>query len=157
MTTINPQDEIDEVRANCGGAGESNLPEADIDSALSMADEETTERTGMLPSDLRLPHLRRKMKLLIATAYLMVRFTDMKDVRFSIVRELELLTNAMKVLESTDEDDESIIDSDPTVTADAQQINYWTRGKKRSLITSRFRAGYNADDYATIRQGWATY
>jgi hypothetical protein len=152
MTTINPADEIAEVRANCGGAGEGNLPEIDIDSALSMADEETTERTGLLPNDPRLPQLRRKMKLLIATAYLMVRFADMKDVRFSIIRELELLTASMKVLESTDEDDESIIDSDPGTTADQQQLNYWVRGKHRSILSTRGRVGI-ADDFTTVRAG----
>jgi hypothetical protein len=152
MTTINPQDEIDEVRSNCGGTSEANLSDADIDSALSMANEETTERTGLLENDQRLPSLRRKMKLLIATAYLLIRFADMKDVRFSIIRELELLTAAMKVLESTDTDDESLIISDPGVTADQQQLNYWVRGKHRSILSTRGRMGI-ADDFTTVRAG----
>jgi hypothetical protein len=155
MTTINPQDEIDEVRANCGGAGESNLPEADIDMALSMANEETTERTGLLPTDPRLPHLRRKMKLLIATAYLLTRFSDMDKVRDSITREVRDLTNTMKVLESTDEDEESLIDSNPYDYEQVNQVNYWggaMGGTKKSI--NRHRNPYSnvyPQDYEIIR------
>lgn len=149
---INPQDEIDEVRQNCGSPGESNLSDADIDLALSGANEETTERTGLLETDPRYPHLRRKMKLLLATAYLLIRFSDMDKIRDSIVREVERLTTNMKTFESTDEDEESIIDSDPYATADAQQVNYWVGGQKRT--TSRTRSIYgNATEYWNVRLG----
>lgn len=155
MTTINPQDEIDEVRANCGGAGESNLPEIDIDSALSMADEETTERTGLLPSDARLPHLRRKMKLLIATAYLLTRFADMDKIRDSITREVRDLTNQMKILESTDADEESLIDSNPYDYELANQVNYWggTVGSTKKSVNKHRNPYSNVypQDYEIIR------
>ena len=149
---INPQDEIDEVRLNCGSPGESNLSDADIDASLSGANEETTERTGLLETDPRYPHLRRKMKLLLATAYLLIRFSNMDKIRDSIIREVERLTTQMKTLESTDEDEESIIDSDPYATADAQQINYWVGGKKRTMGATRTVYG-NADEYWTVRLG----
>jgi hypothetical protein len=149
---INPQDEIDAVRANCGSPGESNLSDADIDDALSGANEETTERTGLLETDPRYPHLRRKMKLLLATAYLLMRFDKMVQVRDSLVREIERLTTQMKTFESTDEDEESIIDSDPYATADAQQVNYWVGGKKRTVAGTRTLYG-NASEYWTIRLG----
>jgi hypothetical protein len=153
MTTINPADEILEVRTNCGGAGESNLPEADIDMALSMADEETTERTGLLPTDPRLPHLRRKMKIMIATGYLLIRFSDMDKIRDSIMREVERLTNTMKILESTDEDEESLISSDPYDYEVANQVNYWggmMGGTKKSI--NKYRSLYaNSADYKIIR------
>src|SRR3954453_22825577 len=110
---VNDQSEIDTVRQNCGGTGESNLADADIDDALSSANEEATERTGLLETDPRYPHLRKKMKILLATAYLLIRFDKMIPVRDSIVREIERLTTQMKTFESTDEDEESIIDSDP--------------------------------------------
>lgn len=149
---INPQDEIDEVRLNCGSPGESNLSDLDIDNALAGANEETTERTGLLETDPRYPHLRRKMKLLLATSYLLIRFSDMDKMRDSINREIERLTTQMKTFESTDEDEESIIDSDPYATADAQQINYWVGGKKRTMGTTRTIYGY-ADEYWSVRLG----
>jgi hypothetical protein len=148
---INPQTEIDEVRLNCGSPGESNLSDADIDSALSGANEETTERTGLLESDVRYPSLRRKMKLLLATAYLLIRFSNMDKVRDSIIREVERLTTQMKTFESTDEDEESIIDSDPFATADAQQINYWVNGQKRT--TSGTRTIRYGSDFWRVRTG----
>lgn len=135
---INPQDEIDEVRLNCGSPGESNLSDLDIDNALSGANEEATERTGLIETDPRYPHLRRKMKLLLATSYLLIRFSNMDKMRDSIIREVERLTTQMKTFESTDEDEESIIDSDPYATADAQQVNYWVGGKKRSIGATRY-------------------
>jgi hypothetical protein len=149
---VNPQDEIDEVRLNCGSPGESNLSDADIDAALSGANEETTERTGLLENDPRYPHLRRKMKLLLATAYLLIRFSNMDKIRDSIVREVERLTTQLKTFESTDEDEESIIDSDPYATADAQQINYWVGGRKRTIAGTRTLYG-NAAEYWTVRLG----
>lgn len=149
---INPQDEIDEVRLNCGSPGESNLADADIDAALSASNEETTERTGLLETDPRYPSLRRKMKLLLATAYLLIRFSNMDKVRDSIIREVERLTTQMKTFESTDEDEESIIDSDPYATADAQQINYWVGGKKRTTGTTRTLYG-DAAEYWRVRTG----
>lgn len=149
---INPQDEIDEVRLNCGSPGESNLADVDIDAALSASNEETTERTGLLETDPRYPSLRRKMKLLLATAYLLIRFSNMDKVRDSIIREVERLTTQMKTFESTDEDEESIIDSDPYATADAQQINYWVGGKKRTTGTTRTLYG-DAAEYWRVRTG----
>lgn len=144
MTVVNPQDEIDEVRSNCGGTSESNLPEADIDIALSEANEEATERTGLTEDDPHYPYLRRKMKLLIATAYLLIRFSNMVDTRASILKEIEDLTKQMTELESTDEFDESLFDSvdspSPgsggitTDSSDAQQINFWNNGTHRSGI-----------------------
>lgn len=150
---INPQDEIDEVRLNCGSPGEANLADADIDNALSGANEEATERTGLLETDPRYPHLRRKMKLLLATSYLLIRFSNMDKIRDSIVREVERLTTQLKTFESTDEDEESIIDSDPLATADAQQVNYWVRGKKRTTATTRSLYG-NAAEYWYVRLGY---
>lgn len=149
---INPQDEIDEVRLNCGSPGESNLSDADIDAALASSNEETTERTGLLETDPRYPHLRRKMKLLLATSYLLIRFSDMDKIRDSIIREVERLTTQMKTFESTDEDEESIIDSDELATADAQQVNFWTGGKKRTLgMTSR--SVYGNTEVWSVRTG----
>ena len=150
--TINPSDEIEEVRVNCGSPGESNLSDADIDAALSSSNEETTERTGLLETDPRYTHLRRKMKLLLATAYLLIRFANMDKIRDSIIREVERLTTQMKTFESTDEDEESIIDSDPYATADAQQVNYWVGGKKRTTGATRTIYG-NATDYWYVRLG----
>lgn len=150
---INPQDEIDEVRLNCGSPGEANLADADIDNALSGANEEATERTGLLETDPRYPHLRRKMKLLLATSYLLIRFSNMDKIRDSIVREVERLTTQMKTFESTDEDEESIIDSDSLATADAQQVNYWVRGKKRTIAGTRTIYG-NPAEYWYVRLGY---
>lgn len=149
---INPQDEIDEVRLNCGSPGESNLSDADIDAALSSSNEETTERTGLLETDPRYPHLRRKMKLLLATSYLLIRFSDMDKIRDSIIREVERLTTQMKTFESTDEDEESIIDSDELATADAQQVNFWTGGKKRTLGMTG-RSVYGNTEVWSVRTG----
>jgi len=149
---INPTDEIDEVRLNCGSPGESNLSDADIDIALSGANEEATERTGLLETDPRYPHLRRKMKMLLATSYLLIRFSGQDKMRDSINREIERLTTQMKTFESTDEDEESIIDSDDLATADAQQVNYWINGTKRSTGKTRTLYG-NADEYWLIRLG----
>jgi len=142
---VNDQSEIDTVRQNCGGTGESNLADADIDDALSSANEETVERTGLLETDPRYPHLRKKMKILLATAYLLIRFDKMIPVRDSIVREIERLTTQMKTFESTDEDEESIIDSDPYATADAQQVNYWVGGKKRTTGSTRYVVGIDQE------------
>ena len=150
---INPQDEIDEVRLNCGSPGESNLSDLDIDNALSGANEEATERTGLLETDPRYPHLRRKMKLLLATSYLLIRFSDMDKMRDSIIREIERLTTQMKTFESTDEDEESIIDSDPYATADAQQVNYWVSGQKRTTGATRRVWNINTNDYWYVRLG----
>lgn len=149
---INPQDELDEVRLNCGSPGESNLSDADIDAALSSSNEETTERTGLLETDPRYPHLRRKMKLLLATSYLLIRFSDMDKIRDSIIREVERLTTQMKTFESTDEDEESIIDSDELATADAQQVNFWTGGKKRTLGNA-IRSVYGNTEIWSVRTG----
>jgi hypothetical protein len=57
----------------------------------------------------------------------------------------------MKTFESTDADEESIIDSDPLATADAQQINYWVRGTKRTIAGTRF-IGYGAE-FWRVRTG----
>lgn len=150
---INPQDEIDEVRLNCGSPGEANLSDTDIDIALSGANEEATERTGLLETDPRYPHLRRKMKMLLATSYLLIRFSGQDKMRDSLNREIERLTTQMKTFESTDEDEESIIDSDFTATADAQQVNYWVYGKKRTLGSTRRLFDVNANDYWYVRLG----
>ena len=139
MPTINPQDEIDEVRLNCGSPGENNLSDADIDSALSSADDETTERTGLLPTDNRLPNMRRKMKLLLATSYLLIRFSGQDKNRDSIVREVERMTNNMKILETTDTDDETLTDTiDDDEYSQGLQMNYWRDGTRRTLPI-RFR------------------
>jgi len=95
------------------------------------------------------------MKLLIATAYLLTRFSDMDKVRDSITREVRDLTNTMKVLESTDEDEESLIDSNPYDYEQVNQVNYWggaMGGTKKSI--NRHRNPYSnvyPQDYEIIR------
>lgn len=150
MSYVNPSDERTEVRMNCGNTGESNLAEADIDKALSMADEETTERTGLLPDDIRMPDLRRKMKVLIASAYLMIRFSNLVDVRASVLKEIDNLTEKMQVLEDTSAiDDETIMEEGVDDEYVASTVSsFWTGGKRRS--SSRVTDG------STVT-GWAEY
>lgn len=136
VTYQNSEDERVEVRRNCGNTSTSNLPEKDVDEALSMADEETTERTGLLPTDPRLPLLRRKMKILLASAYLMIRFSNLVEVRASVLKEIDNLTEQMKVLEDTGvSDDESIIEGDEYIQM--QNVNYWSNGQRRSSTQGR--------------------
>lgn len=150
VTYVNPEDERIEVRGNCGGTAESNLAEADIDKALSAADEETTERTGLLPGDARMVQMRRKMKVLLASAYLMIRFSNLIDVRANILKEIDGMTEQMKVLEDTGVgDDESIIEG--TDVPEYRDEGIWVGGTRFSR-GGRGTSGL-ADEYILTRLG----
>lgn len=156
ITYLNPSDERAEVRLNCGNTGETNLHEADIDKSLSMANEETTERTGLLPSDTKHAGMRRKMKVLLASSYLMIRFSNLIEVRANILKEIDGMTEQMKTLEDTGaDDDESLIEGDEDDYAAMQQVNFWTKGTRRSVVAQgRLKSVYGyADDYIIARVG----
>jgi hypothetical protein len=144
MPTVNPQDEINEVRANTGGIGVLNLGDAEIDTALSAADQETTERTGLDSNSTYKPYLRRKIKILVATAYLLIRFKNSKDVLRIINDEIRQTQTLLSQPDLSDTDDETIIDSNDSIDGYvtlATQLNYWSGPRKRSVGTGRYSGG----------------
>lgn len=153
---VNPTDEINEVRANTGGVGVLNLDDATIDAALTAANDETTERTGLDASTTYKPALRRKFKILVATAYLLLQFKGTKDLSNTINKELDILEKRLALPDLSDTDDETIIDTTDNnlnIELQTEQINYWVGGRRKSIGKARYPGGYYNDLAYSARYG----
>lgn len=113
-STENPDEEINEVRANLGKTSSSNVSNTEIDLALTGANDQVLEDTGFnTESDppYQKPELIKKLKILNATAYLLIRFADKVELRESILKEIARNNKNITDAEIADTDEETIIDS----------------------------------------------
>lgn len=108
----NSSTDIDEVRYNLGKTASSNVSDAEIDKALIDADDQVLEDTGFNSvSDPAYPKpgLIRKLKILNATAYLLIRFADKVELRNSILGEITRNNKKITHPGVSDDDQETII------------------------------------------------
>lgn len=108
---VNLQAEIDEARFLAGSVASANLLDSNIDQALTESNDEVTERTGMDSTSTYLPNLRRKMKILVAVADLLIPFKNSSDIRDSILKEIENVETRLTNPHPNDPDSESLVDS----------------------------------------------
>jgi len=112
MSLVNSQTDLDEVRYNLGKTASSNVSDAEIDKALIDADDQVLEDTGFNTSSdpaYEKPGLIHKLKILNATAYLLIRFADKVELRNSILGEITRNNKKITNPEPEDTDDETII------------------------------------------------
>lgn len=130
---VNPQADIDAVRAYSGGRATTNLPDSDIDDILTQTADEVIERVGPDATPSYLPNLRRKLHLLIATAEVLIRYIDTEGKRANILSEIETLAAKLTNPEPQDDDAHTIVDS-----VDYQSYPLNVNGSYYSGIRRRF-------------------
>lgn len=105
--------EIDEVRNNLGKTSSSNLTDLEIDLGLTYAEDQVLEDTGfntLSDPAYEKPNLIEKLKVLNATAYLLIRFADKIDLRNSILKQIEGMNYKITHPMLSDDEDDAIIE-----------------------------------------------
>lgn len=137
----NSQELIDEVRANLGKTASSNVTDAEVDQALTDADDQVLEDTGFNTESVpayEKPNLIKKLKVLNATAYLLIRFADKVELRNSILGEISRNNKKITHPEISDDEDDTIITGSDYETFPLNQESgvYWSAVRQRAIRRS---------------------
>lgn len=137
----NSAEEISKVRFNLGKTASSNVSDAEIDSALTTAEDTVLENTGYnTESDpaYEKPEVIKRLKILNATADLLIGFADKVELRESILKEIRGIVKGVTTPELSDDEDETIIDGIDYETYPLNQESgtYWSGVKQRAIRRS---------------------
>lgn len=135
---INPIEQIDKVRYNLGKTASSNVTDEEIDKALSSAEDTVLEDTGFNTKPDKLyakPDLIIRLKVLNATADLLIGFSEKVDLRESILKEIARNNKKITNPEVGDSEDETIIEGTDYATYPMNQYGggYWSGVKQREV------------------------
>lgn len=134
----NSTEEINKVRFNLGKTASSNVSDAEIDVALTAADGTVLEQTGFnTESDpaYEKPEVIKRLKILNATADLLIGFADKVELRESILKEIRGIVKGITTPELSDDEDETIITGMDYSTYPLNQSggSYWSGVKQREV------------------------
>ena len=152
----NSTEEINKVRFNLGKTASSNVSDAEIDSALTTAEDTVLEDTGFnTESDpaYEKPDVIKRLKILNATADLLIGFAEKVELRESLLKEIRGIVKGITQPELSDDDDETIIDGIDYETYPLNQTGkYWSGVKQREV-----RGTGGGDGSNDIFVSWGQY
>lgn len=150
----NSTEEINKVRFNLGKTASSNVSDAEIDVALTAADGTVLEDTGFNTKSnppYEKPEVIQRLKILNATADLLIGFADKVELRESILKEIRGIVKGITTPELSDDEDETIITGMDYSTYPLNQSggSYWSAVKQREVR----RSGSSDNTFVT----WGQY
>lgn len=106
---VNDQTEINNVRKELGGISITNIPDADIDQALTEAIDETVQRTGYTQDTAPNPNLWIKIRRKIVVADMLSRQKGMEKQQDRLFIDIKNKSDLYASPDVTDPESETII------------------------------------------------